>query len=99
MRASPSRDLLAATQEIAQSYDMELLDPITVTKCVAYVHQNGSVITSTHETSQINRTLEYRLLDELNAELGSSYTLSDQEVLVCHTKRFHRGHDPSDRRQ
>ena len=68
----PEPDLLAATQEIAQSYDMELLDPITVTKCVVYVHQNGSVITSTHETNQINRTLEYRLLDELNAELGLS---------------------------
>ena len=87
----PEPDLLAATQEIAQSYDMELLDPITVTKCVVYVHQNGSVITSTHETKQINRTLEYRLLDELNAELGSSYTLSDQEVLVCHTKDFTEG--------
>ena len=45
----------------------------------------------THETNQINRTLEYRLLDELNAELGSSYTLSDQEVLVCHTKDFTEG--------
>ena len=87
----PEPDLLAATQEIAQSYDMELLDPITVTKCVVYAHQNGSVITSTHETSQINRTLEYRLLDELNTELGSSYTLSDQIVLVCHTKDFTEG--------
>lgn len=46
---------------------------------------------ASHETNQINRTLEYRLLDELNAELGSSYTLSDQEVLVCHTKDFTEG--------
>lgn len=89
--AEKPEPVLCATQEIAQSYDMELLDPITVTKCVVYVHQNGSVITSTHETNQINRTLEYRLLDELNAELGSSYTLSDQEVLVCHTKDFTEG--------
>lgn len=87
----PEPDLLAATQEIAQSYDMELLEPHHSNQMRCLCASERRVITSTHETKQINRTLEYRLLDELNAELGSSYTLSDQEVLVCHTKDFTEG--------
>lgn len=84
-------DLLAETQAIAQTYDIELLDPIEAIKCVAFVHQDGSTITSTHESSEINQMLEYRLVEDLNEATGSSYAPSDTEILVCRSGHFPDG--------
>ena len=48
-------------------------------------------ISSTSSNEQVNQTLEYRLLEDLNAAMGSSYALSDHQILIYHGKDFPEG--------
>ena len=59
--------------------------------CLLYTSQQGNTISSTSSNEQVNQTLEYRLLEDLNAAMGSSYALSDHQILIYHGKDFPEG--------
>lgn len=84
----PEPDLLGTVEKVAQSYDLDMTSSIKATKHLAFVHQQGNTISSTSSNEQVNQTLEYRLLEDLNAATGSSYALSDHQILIYHGKDF-----------
>ena len=84
-------DLLGTVEKVAQSYDLDMTSSIKATKHLAFVHQQGNTISSTSSNEQVNQALEYRLLEDLNAATGSSYALSDHQILIYHGKDFPEG--------
>ena len=84
-------DLLGLAQQTASRYDMQLLDPMTLTRRIGYMHRSGNELLSTRISDQVNLTVEYRLASDLSTGTGQIYSLSDHEVLVSSAGEFPDG--------